>query len=136
MKLPPSPTRVKVARAIAVCADLLQIGLFPLFSEGFVSVLNDGLDVAVCVALTALVGWHFAFLPGFLMEIVPIVDLAPTWTIAVLIATRRQTTVSTGEPAGAGPTVDVEANVSPAGPEAPPKLVADDGPAKAREPRS
>jgi hypothetical protein len=46
------------------------------------------LDVVVGVAMIALVGWHWAFLPAFALEALPGVDLAPTWTIAVLLATR------------------------------------------------
>jgi hypothetical protein len=38
--------------------------------------------------MTWLVGFHIAFIPTFAIETLPIIDLAPTWTIAVLIATR------------------------------------------------
>ncbi len=85
-----SKRRIATARAIAICADLLQIGLFPLFSPGLISPLDDALDVVVCLALTFLVGWHFSFLPSFLIKVLPMFDLAPTWTIAVLLATRNQ----------------------------------------------
>ena len=37
-----------------------------------------------------LVGWHFAFLPTFVAELVPGVDLIPTWTAAVWLVTRRR----------------------------------------------
>ena len=85
-----TPARIRAARLIAMTADLLQIGVFPLFSEGFASPLDVALDVLVCGLLTFLVGWHFAFLPGFIAEAVPIVDLVPTWTVAILIATRQK----------------------------------------------
>ncbi len=80
--------RVVAARLIAIAADLLQIAIFPVFSEGGASPFDTGLDVAVAGLLTWLVGWHWAFLPSFAAEIVPLVDLVPTWTAAVLIATR------------------------------------------------
>jgi hypothetical protein len=35
-----------------------------------------------------LLGWHWAFLPSFVAKVVPDVDLVPTWTVAVLVATR------------------------------------------------
>ena len=83
------PSRIAVARGIAVGADILQIGLTPLVSEGFASPLDDIVDAVVCALLTWLVGWHYSFLPSFLVKMVPMVDLAPTWTIAIMIATRK-----------------------------------------------
>ena len=44
--------------------------------------------MAVAVAMVLLVGWHIAFIPTFIIESLPLVDLAPTWTVAALIATR------------------------------------------------
>ena len=85
---PMTRRRVLAARAIAIAADFVQIAVFPVFSEGVVSPLDTGLDLAVAGALTALVGWHWAFLPSIAAELVPFVDLVPTWTAAVFIATR------------------------------------------------
>jgi hypothetical protein len=80
--------RVLIARVLAVAADAVQLGLMPLFVEGGASLLSDALDVVMALTLSLLVGWHWAFLPSFAMKLVPFVDLAPTWTIAVLVATR------------------------------------------------
>ncbi|HEY3323446.1 MAG TPA: hypothetical protein VGP72_23535 [Planctomycetota bacterium] len=88
MKASVTPARIWAARGIAVAADLVQLAFVPLFAEGFVSPFNAVLDGVVCVALTLLVGWHIAFLPSFIIEQLPIADLAPTWTIAIIIATR------------------------------------------------
>jgi hypothetical protein len=85
-----TPARVRAARFIAVGADILQMALFPLFAEGFISPVDDVLDVVVFVALTSLVGWHYAFLPSFIVKIVPMIDLAPSWTVAVFLATRQK----------------------------------------------
>jgi len=38
--------------------------------------------------LVSLVGFHWAFLPSFVTKMLPFVDLAPTWTMALIIATR------------------------------------------------
>lgn len=84
----PSPARVRAARVIAVLADLTQIVLLPAFALGGGSPWNDALDLAVATAMTWLVGWHWAFLPTFLSELVPFWDLVPTWTAAVFFATR------------------------------------------------
>jgi hypothetical protein len=85
--------RVRTARLLAVAADILQIAVFPLFAPGAGSPANDALDVAVAGLLTWLVGWHWSFLPSFVAELVPGLDLVPTWTAAVLFATRGQGSV-------------------------------------------
>jgi hypothetical protein len=84
-----SPRRVWLARGIALAADALQITIFPAFVQGILSPLNAALDVLVMLLLILLVGWHIAFVPTFIVEQVPFADLAPTWTVAVWIATRR-----------------------------------------------
>lgn len=82
--------RILAARLIAIIADAVQIGLMPIFAEGAASMVNDALDVAVGIIMIILVGWNWVFLPTLVAELIPMVDLAPTWTIAVLIATRRR----------------------------------------------
>lgn len=85
---PPRSSGIWTARAIAAAADLVQIAVFPFFFQGLLSPANAVLDVLVGIILTMLVGWHLVFLPTFVMEQLPIADLAPTWTLAVLWATR------------------------------------------------
>jgi len=86
IELPSNPRRT--ALVIAILADALQIVFFPVFVEGAFSPLDDLLDIAFAWALIRLLGWHWAFLPSFVAKVVPGVDLVPTWTIAVLVATR------------------------------------------------
>ncbi|MBS2021883.1 MAG: hypothetical protein JST92_05695 [Deltaproteobacteria bacterium] len=76
-----------LARGLALTADALQLGLFPLFGEGAASPLNLGLDVAMALVCTRLLGFHWSFAPTVVAELIPVVDLAPTWTAAVLLAT-------------------------------------------------
>ena len=83
-----TPGRIRAARIIAVAADAIQLGLFPLFMEGAPGVFDAVLDVAVGIAMVWLLGWHLAFLPGFASEALPLIDLFPTWTLAVLFVTR------------------------------------------------
>jgi hypothetical protein len=90
--------RVWLARGIAVAADALQIGLAGLTIWGGISPVDDGLDIVVAIILTALLGWHIAFVPSFIVKVIPFADLAPTWTIAVLLATR-----GANGPQGKGP---------------------------------
>jgi len=80
--------RIWLARVIAIGADAMQFGIFPLFAEGFASPLNMITDVVIGTLMTFLVGFHIAFIPTFVIETLPMIDLAPTWTIAILIATR------------------------------------------------
>jgi len=40
--------------------------------------------------LSWLVGFHWAFLPTFIAELLPFVDLVPSWTLAVWLATRTR----------------------------------------------
>jgi hypothetical protein len=116
MKANVSRSTLSAAYAIAICADLLQICLFPIFSEGFLDPLDDISDVVVCAILTRLIGFHIAFLPSFLMKVIPGVTMAPTWTLAVLIATRNYR----------APVIDVPSEVKPdvvVNEEQPPKIL-------------
>ena len=83
-------TRVGLAWLVAIGVNLVQMVALPLFAEGAASPLEDGLDVATSVVLFGLLGWHWAFLPAFAAELVPLANLAPTWTAAVFIATRNR----------------------------------------------
>jgi len=85
-----------------MAVDLAQIVIFPAFAEGALSPINDAVDVAVAVALSALIGWHWVFLPSFLSELIPMWDLVPTWTAAVWYVT------SGTAPGGGPPAVRVE----------------------------
>ena len=79
-----------MAYAIAVGADAIQLALFPFFAEGYASPMNDALDVLVAILLLATVGFHWVLLPSIVLEQLPMVDLAPTWTIAVTIICRTK----------------------------------------------
>ena len=87
MNLPVTKKQLKMARAVAIAADVTQIILVPFFVEGFFSPLNDLLDIAVCATLSSIIGFHWSFLPAAVIEDLPVLDEIPTWTLAVLIAT-------------------------------------------------
>jgi hypothetical protein len=80
-------TRARQAAALAVAAgaDVAQLALAPLFGEGFASPFDDALDIAVAGVLVWLLGFHWALLPAAGAELVPGLDLAPTWTASVLL---------------------------------------------------
>jgi hypothetical protein len=93
--------RVWAARALAVVVDGIQIVTVPLFFAGIASPLNNALDLVAGVAFVALLGWHIAFLPTFVAELVPFVDIFPTWTAAVFFVTRGRSWRRLSEPGGA-----------------------------------
>jgi hypothetical protein len=88
MKANVKRSTIAAAYVIAIGADAFEVGLAPLMSEGIASPLNDIVDVITGIILTLMLGWHIAFLPSFMIKLLPVVDFAPTWTLAVLIATR------------------------------------------------
>lgn len=86
MSQPLSRNRLRAAWIIALAVDAIQI---PASAAGPVGwFVGAGLDVATMAAMWALLGFHWAFLPSFLTEWIPYLDMAPIWTLAVAIATR------------------------------------------------
>src|SRR5204862_7630832 len=81
-------TRVRVAYAVAVVTDLLQLILGPI---GWVYA-DEILDIAAMIAISRLIGFHPLLLPTFVLEFFPIVDMLPTWTacVALVVALRRR----------------------------------------------
>ena len=82
--------RFRIAMAAAMALDLFQIALAPIFLEGIFSPLEDILDAMAFMFFWWLLGWNWMFLPSFMFKLVPFVDLAPTWTIAVGLAIRAK----------------------------------------------
>lgn len=85
----PRGAAVRMAWAVAIATDAIQWVLLPLFAAGAVSPIDDALDVIAAAVLIRLLGWHWAFLPAFIAEIIPGANLVPTWTAAVFLATRK-----------------------------------------------
>jgi hypothetical protein len=85
MSPPLSRTRIRAAWAIALVVDAIQIPADLGGPMGWF--LGAGLDVITMIVLWAMLGFHWAFLPSFLTEAVPYLNLAPFWTLAVALAT-------------------------------------------------
>ena len=81
---------LRTAWVVAVAADTLQIVALPLFAAGGISPADTALDLLVEAVLIKLLGWHWAFLPSFLAELLPGFDLFPTWTAAMLFVTHQR----------------------------------------------
>ena len=78
---------VSLAWLVAMGADAAQILLLPFFIEGGLSPADTLVDVVTALILSRLLGWHWAFLPSFLAELVPGLDLFPTWSAAMAYVT-------------------------------------------------
>ena len=84
-----TPRQKAAAVMVAGVADMLQIGLFPIFGIGYL--LDDAIDVITAIALTAICGFKWQFVLAFMMELVPFVDILPTWTaVALLLSTHKE----------------------------------------------
>src|SRR6266704_1843878 len=92
----PGPPFV-AAMVLAIIADALQIFVFPLFVEGLLSPADDILDFGIAAMMVRLLGWHWEFLPAFVAELVPGVDLVPFWTIAVANVYRKSKRIAVTE---------------------------------------
>jgi hypothetical protein len=93
------------AYAIAIVVDILQLALGPLgwaFSD-------EILDVAAMAALWRILGFHPLLLPTFVLEVVPVADLLPTWTgcVALVIMLRRRGAVQRVPPEDHTTVIDV-----------------------------
>lgn len=74
-------TRWILSFTIAITSDALDY-----LALGTIPILGDVLDAITSLALAPLIQWHAAI---GLLELVPLVDLAPTWTVAVATAYLR-----------------------------------------------
>lgn len=81
--------RVKLAFAIAVAADILEFPVIWLEGWGWDWVVLLGralgvvLDSCVMFILSKLLGFHWAFVPSFVLEVIPTIDMFPSWVACV-----------------------------------------------------
>ncbi len=87
-----TPGRIRAAMFVAAAADGLQWALAALLGPGILSPIDDILDVAVMLVLARLLGFHLLLLPSFLLEVMPVADLLPTWVgcTLLIIASRKK----------------------------------------------
>jgi hypothetical protein len=88
--------RIMVAFAIAAIADALE---FPISAVEITVVGAPSgelaafvLDCVVMGAMTKLLGFHWMFLPSFCVEVIPGLDLLPTWVgcVAFVVWQRKK----------------------------------------------
>jgi hypothetical protein len=103
---PPVLTKSRVwsAYTVAVATDLLQFALGP-FGWAFA---DEVLDIIAAGATWSLLGFHPLLLPTFVVEILPVADMLPTWTacVALVVALRKRQQTAIQPPSN-GPVIDV-----------------------------
>jgi hypothetical protein len=80
--------RIQLAFVVAILSDAVQIGLGPLGWTFF----DEVIDVIAMILTSWLLGFHLLLIPTFLFELIPIVDMLPTWTgcVALLVSLRKK----------------------------------------------
>lgn len=88
--------KIALAFAVAVIADAIQFPITAATATGVLAVPAEGADFALdCVVMiitSALLGFHWLFLPSLVFEMIPGFDLLPTWTgcVAYVVWRRRK----------------------------------------------
>ena|SRR5712692_3364932 len=97
--------RVRLAYVTAVGADALQLFLGPL---GW-AFADEIIDVAAMILTWQLIGFHPLLLPTFAVELLPVVDVLPTWTgcVALVVALRKRQQIPPPTPPAPGPVIDI-----------------------------
>lgn len=84
---PVSSGRIAAAFAVAILADMVAVPITALLFTGIFAVPVELIDLMVdagaAVAAILLLGFHWALLPGLVVEVVPVLGVLPTWTAAV-----------------------------------------------------
>jgi hypothetical protein len=95
-----STQRKRFGLVIAAVADALQLGLFPVFVEGALSIPDDALDTLVALLLVLTLGWRWRLAAALAIELVPGVALFPTWTAFVLTVRSEAAAAVDGKTSG------------------------------------
>jgi len=86
--------RIIVAYTVAIVADLLELPISALeltvIGAPVAMFLSFVLDAVVFGIMMFLLGFHWLFLPSFLVEVVPGLDMLPTWVGCVFFVVRQR----------------------------------------------
>ena len=85
--------------------DVLQFLLGPLGWAG----ADEILDLAAMILTWRVIGFHPLLLPTFVVELLPITDMLPTWTgcVAIVVALRKREQSRMPPPPAPGSVIDV-----------------------------
>ena len=104
-------SRVILAFAIAVIADVMQFPITAVTATGLLFIPGEFADLfvdcAVMVATTMLLGFHWVLLPSLFVEVIPGLDLLPTWTACVAYVVWRRKK-DQAQPPPLGSVVDIQ----------------------------
>ena|ERR1041384_3039156 len=83
---PLSKGRVWAVMTVAIIADALQ-WLFVMIPW-----VDSAIDIGAAIFTISILGFHPLLLPTFILELVPVADLLPTWTgcVALVLALRKR----------------------------------------------
>jgi hypothetical protein len=95
--------RIGLAYATAVATDALQLLLGP-FGWPFADEL---LDLVAGIVNWRLLGFHPLLLPTFVLELLPVADMLPTWTGCVALVVMMRKREQIGPPPPPGDVIDV-----------------------------
>jgi hypothetical protein len=79
-----SRTRKRIALGLAAASDLAQWFFFPALVEGALSPFEIALDAATAMVILLVVGFQWRLAIALAAELVPGLDMFPTWTAVVL----------------------------------------------------
>lgn len=86
--------QARMAMLLAVVVDLMQapanVASLSVALAVPIEVIDMSVDAIVAIVMTRLLGFHWALAPGFLLELMPIVDIAPTWSGCVFLVTQAR----------------------------------------------
>ena len=80
--------RIWFAFTVAAVTDAIQLALGPV---GWVFI-DEALDVVAMILTSATLGFHMLLLPTFVVEMLPVSDMLPTWTgcVAAVVILRKR----------------------------------------------
>lgn len=87
-------SRARLALALALLVDAIQLPLQGASLTGIGTLPAEAIDLAIDAAtaliISRLIGFHWALLPTLAIELIPFVDLAPTWFVCVSYVISRR----------------------------------------------
>lgn len=110
---------VTAAYILAIAVDLIQLPITAGFLTAIFSMPLEAFDIltdiVTAVAVSKLLGFHPVLLPTFVLESIPVLDAAPTWTgcVAFVLWRRKRQGRIVRDPVAIESGEPIEATLSP-----------------------